>query len=94
MAKAITFIPRFWLQAEDETWYPAPWWANAFPLLDAFSDASRSRAEESDRAVELCRIVAQGGMVRSTEPNADHPITDTVRAVYARAGVAHLLTHH
>ena len=94
MADAITFNPRYWLKAGDDTWYPAPWWANAFPLLDAFADPSRTHAEEDARAIELRQIVAQGGLVRSTEPDAEHPVTEPVRAVYARAGIAHLLAHH
>lgn len=94
MAQGITFTPRYWLQAGDDTWYPAPWWANTFPLLDVCADSSRVSAEESARAVELRQIVAQGGLVRSTEPNADHPVTEPVRAVYARAGIAHLLRAH
>lgn len=94
MTNDLTFKPRYWLQAADETWYPAPWWANAFPLLDACADAARSRADEAARAAELTRIVADGGMVRCTEPDADHPVTEAVQAVYARAGVAHLLTRH
>ena len=93
MVDAISFTPRFWLQADDETWYPAPWWANALPLLDLFADASRARADEAARAVELSRIMEQGGMVRCTEPNANHPVTAPVQAVYRRAGMAHLLTH-
>lgn len=94
MTNGISFTPRFWLKAGDDTWYPAPWWANAFPLLDAFADPSRVRVDESARAVELRQIVEQGGLVRSTEPHADHPVTESVRAVYARAGISHLLTHH
>lgn len=94
MAHGISFTPRYWLQAGDQTWYPAPWWANAFPLLDAFEDPSRVHAEEDARAFELRQIVAQGGLVRTTEPDADHPVTEPVRAVYARAGIAHVLPHH
>ncbi|MFG6485531.1 hypothetical protein ACG04R_02540 [Roseateles sp. BYS78W] len=94
MAESLKFTPRFWLKAGDQTWYPAPWWANAFPLLDAFEDPSRAQAEQSERALELRRILDQGGLVRSTEPNADHPVSDAVRAVYASAGIAHLLTQH
>lgn len=94
MAHSITFKPRFWLQAGDETWYPAPWWANEFPLLEAFADPSRVHAEQSARALELREIVAQGGMVRCADPMAAQRATDTVRAVYAQAGIAHLLTQH
>ncbi len=91
MGATSAFKPRFWLQAADETWYPAPWWANNFPLLDAFADPSSNQIEQDARAFELRQIVAQGGLVRSTEPDADHPVTEPVRAVYARAGIAHLL---
>lgn len=94
MTHDFSFTPRYWLQADDETWYPAPWWANAFPLLDACDDVSKARAEESARATELNRIMSMGGMVRCMEPDAHHPITEAVRAVYARAGVAHLLSAH
>ncbi|MCE4553671.1 hypothetical protein [Pelomonas cellulosilytica] len=91
MAVATAFKPRFWLQAVDGTWYPAPWWANNFPLFDAFADPSSAHAEQDARAFELRQIVARGGLVRTTEPDADHPVTEPVRAVYARAGIAHLL---
>ena len=51
MTSAIHFKPRFWLQAGDSSWYPAPWWADAFPLLDAFEDPARSRAEPLETAL-------------------------------------------
>ncbi|MFG6467191.1 hypothetical protein [Roseateles sp. BYS87W] len=91
MVQDLEFAPRYWVQAADDTWYPAPWWAQAFPLLDAFADPGRARAEESARAQELQQIVERGGLVRSTEPDSALPVTEVVRAVYARAGVAHLL---
>lgn len=90
MAHGITFTPRYWLQADDDTWYPAPWWANASPLFEAFADPARASADEAARAQELRQIVAQGGLVRTAEPHASHPVTEPVRAVYARAGLAHL----
>lgn len=92
MAQSITFTPRYWLQAGDETWYPAPWWADTLPLLDAFADPAQSRAEAAARARELRQIVAQGGLVRCMAPEANHPVTDSVRDVYAHAGIGHLLS--
>lgn len=93
MMSANGFKPRFWLQAGDQSWYPAPWWADAFPLLDAFADPARTRAEQLARAQELREIVDQGGRVRGTPPGGRR-VSDAVLAVYARAGVAHLLTAH
>lgn len=92
MAQGITFTPRYWLQAGDDTWYPAPWWAETLPLLDAFADPTHSQAEAAARARELRQIVAQGGLVRCMAPEANHPITDSVRDVYAHAGIGHLLS--
>lgn len=91
MAHGITFTPRYWLQARDDTWYPAPWWADTLPLLDAFADPAKRRAEAAARARELREIVAQGGLVRCMAPEANHPVTDSVRDVYAHAGIGHLL---
>ncbi|MDG0856521.1 hypothetical protein [Roseateles puraquae] len=92
MASGITFTPRYWLQAGDETWYPAPWWADTQPLLDAFADPARARADAAARATELRRIVAEGGLVRCMAPDAHHPVPDPVRDVYAHAGIGHLLS--
>lgn len=93
MAQSITFTPRYWLQARDETWYPAPWWADAQPLMDVFADPARSRAEAAARAHELRRIMAEGGLVRCMAPEASHAVPEPVRAVYAQAGIGHLLQH-
>ena len=94
MMSAIQFKPRFWLQAGDESWYPAPWWAEAFPLLDAFADPAHARAEQIARAHELREIVERGGRVLGVAPGGARAISDAVLAVYARAGVSHLLTRH
>ncbi|RTL39089.1 MAG: hypothetical protein EKK53_17705 [Burkholderiales bacterium] len=91
MAQQMTFTPRYWLQAGDETWYPAPWWAETLPLLDAFDDPARSQAEAAARAMELRQIVQQGGLVRCMAPEANHPVSPSVRAVYDHAGIGHLL---
>ena len=91
MAQGITFTPRFWLQAGDETWYPAPWWADAQPLMDVFADPARSRADAVARATELRRIMAEGGLVRCMPPDARRPVSEPVRAVYAQAGIGHLI---
>ena len=93
MTSAIQFKPRFWLQAGDSSWYPAPWWADAFPLLDAFEDPARSRAEQIARAHELRQIVERGERVLGAAPGVRR-VSDAVLAVYARAGVSHLLTQH
>jgi hypothetical protein len=93
MLSTVRFKPRFWLQAGDESWYPAPWWADAFPLLDAFEDPARTRAEQIARAHELREIVERGGRVHGTPPGGRR-VSDAVLAVYARAGVSHLLTQH
>ena len=94
MMSAIQFKPRFWLQASDKSWYPAPWWAEAFPLLDAFADPAQARAEQIARAHELRQIVERGERVQGAAPGAARTISDAVLAVYARAGVSHLLTQH
>jgi hypothetical protein len=91
---AIHFKPRFWLQAGDSSWYPAPWWAEAFPLLDAFADPARTRSEQIARAHELREIVERGERVRGAAPGGGRTISDAVLAVYARAGVSHLLAQH
>lgn len=94
MTSTIHFKPRFWLQAGDRSWYPAPWWAEAFPLLDAFADPARSRAEQIARAQELRQIVERGECVHGRAPGGARAISDAVLAVYARAGMSHLLTQH
>jgi hypothetical protein len=94
MTSAIRFKPRFWLQAGDQSWYPAPWWANAFPLLDAFADPAQARDEQIARARELREIVERGERVLVSAPGGARTVSDAVLAVYARAGVSHLLTQH
>ncbi|MGM9482104.1 hypothetical protein ACS5PN_13030 [Roseateles sp. NT4] len=94
MTSAIRFKPRFWLQAGDASWYPAPWWAETFPLLDAFADPAHTRAEQIARAHELREIVERGERVLGTAPGGARVVSDAVLAVYARAGVSHLLSQH
>ncbi len=94
MTSAIHFKPRFWVQAGDRSWYPAPWWAETFPLLDAFADPAHSRADQIARAHELREIVERGEQVRSAAPGGARKVSDAVLAVYARAGVSHLLAQH